>query len=277
MPTKPVVRRQKAADVLRSAIETHREMTTASLAELLSPLLQEGEELIDLDAFQTLLSRLLTRHEEALVDADEAHEAQLKEDSEPRRRRDRIARRLGQRLRQCRQAAVGTFGAEETRDFLKLEGRIQDRDPEALLRQVRLTLGNLQDGSQEPPPGVVATSIFDRQIWADTLEPLAQKLQTAINDVAREVSEDEETRAARNEALRQMNAILVTISRLMKYLYRLGGNSDFESEVVPIIRRRTRRTSPTETEGSPPAGEGENDEAPRQPNPPEISRALNTG
>jgi len=163
MPSSAVIRRQKAAQVLRSAIQTHQEVAADSLTEVLTPFLEEGETLTDLETFQTLLLRLVTRHEEEMVNADEAYDTEVKEDREPRRRRDRLARDLGQQLRQCRQDALGAFGTNAATDFLKLDGRIFDRDAESLLRQVRQVVSNLRNTALASPAGVMGSSSFDRE------------------------------------------------------------------------------------------------------------------
>lgn len=270
MPSKPVIRRQKAADVLRSAIKTHQDVAAESLTEVLTPLLAEGETVIDLATFQSHLLRLVTRHEEEMVAADQAHDDEIKGNAGPRRRRDRIARDLGQRLRQCRQAALGAFDADEAKDFLKLDGSIDDRDAESLLRQVRQVVSHLRNTNLAAPSGVLESSTFDREGWADMLEPPMEELQAAVDAVADEVSDDQETRVVRLAALDRMDDTLITVSHLMQYVYRLGGNRGFESAVVPILRRRAR---PSTQEGeTPPAGEETGNGGPESspPNPPDA-------
>lgn len=275
MPTKTVLRRQAATRDLRAAIETHETLATDGLIAVLTPLLEDGEELpIDLPRFQQLLVRLLDHNYDQLVDADQAHEAQLKEDLDPRRRRDRLTPELARQIRACRRDFIGAFGLDQAEGFLKLSGEILTTNPVGLLRQARQVVDNLRNPDLATPPGLLPSSTFDREGWAQVLEPLMSDLQTALDDLDREVSEDRETRSFRQQALERMDDVLVTVAGLMRQVYRLGNQEDFIAEISPVFRRRRSRSSTSEpSDGSPPEG-GEETPETSPPGPPEQAPAA---
>jgi len=131
MPSKPVIRRQRIDNALRSILTQHEEALLEGLRERLGPLLGEGEVLESYDKLHRFFLELLDARERSLVEADEAHLAELMDDRAERRLRDRARSEVRDVLIGIRSAANGHFDRDQAAEFLNLEG-LTSRDPVAL-------------------------------------------------------------------------------------------------------------------------------------------------
>ena len=110
MASKGVIDRHRVAKVIAAAARIHARDVGTRLQEVLAPAFPDGE--VPFDGVQLLdgLARYLDLRIEAMNQADETHLGELRDDDEPRRRRDEAAGGEGDRA-----GRGGTKGGEGRR------------------------------------------------------------------------------------------------------------------------------------------------------------------
>lgn len=237
MRTKQVVDRQKAAQAIAAAAETHASEIIQGLSARFTPLLQRGEKAPDL----SLLCELLLRETEAstgrLVAAEESYQHELLDDEAPRRERDEATAALYDSLVELREVLVGVFGAS----VLQGVGLEQStpRDPVQLSRlggQVAQALPAVK-----LPPARVPGAALDVKAIAAELVKKRARLDAALGAVARETREAQAALSLRNAALVEFDQTQGGVAAVLAGLLQLAGKPDLAERVRPTVTRRAGR------------------------------------
>src|SRR6476659_5154704 len=104
MLSKTVTAHGKSARSIVASLRTHAGTLAAKSGEVFGPLLQDHEKSPDLGFLAELLARDLERRLVTLEAADEAHNDELSDDADPRRRRDESAQALYDTLLEIKQS-----------------------------------------------------------------------------------------------------------------------------------------------------------------------------
>lgn len=266
MPSKLVVRRQRLDNALRASLTRHREALLEGLRERFAPLVGDGEVLQSFERLYEFFFDLLEIRESAMVAADEAHSAELRDDEAPRQRRDEAAAVLYDILVAVRRAANGHFGSDLASRLLDLEGSTS-QDPLTLYRQASRVVERLRNPELELPASQLGEEP-DRESWAAQLEPPLAALKAAIDAVEQEARDLDLTLADKQTALEEHDIDAGAIARTVEGFLRLAARRDLSEEVRPArLRRRAGRAAEEET---PEASGDSTEESPDGP-PPETS------
>lgn len=233
MASKAVTDRQKNAQTVLAAASTHTEDIAKGLGELLSPQLERGEKLPDFSLLVTLLGRTLKTATTELVAADSAHEAELRDDAEPRAARDEVADMLRTELIDLRATVLGLYGQAGLK-ALALLGETP-RDPVVLGRFAQDVLSMLPKATL--PPSKVKGAKLDTKELAQALSPLVKALDKHLTDVAREEKEAQVTLTRRNGAQQRFDQHFSAVAMLLAGLLQAAGQTELASRVRPSPRR----------------------------------------
>lgn len=249
MPSKQVIDRQKSANAVIAAGETHAERVAADLDALLSPYLQRGEKMPDLALFTRLITRSLADVRDRMVAADEAHLGELADDGPPREARDDVATELYSELTELREWLTGLYGAAALKRLGFSEAT--PRDPVHLERfagEVACALG----GKDLPKPRRKGVR-WDADETVARIEELREALRGHLKDVAREAREAEATLVAKTAAISAYDERFSRAATALVGVFRLAGHVDLADRVRPSSRRpgQTEVEAPQPSPGSP--------------------------
>lgn len=235
MPSKQVVDRQKEAQAVIAAGTTHAATLVEGLTALLSPMLQRGEKLPDLELLLKLALRVLDESQSALVEADEAHQRELLDDAEPRDARDEAAAGLRDRLISLRDTLASLYGES----ILRKSGFTSPtpEEPVLLSRFAGQVSGALQELTLPRPrlPGL-RIQVNAPELAAE-LDAQRGRLDQALADVTRETKEAQATLSARDEAAASFDSRYQGVANLVTGLLRLAGKPDLAARVRLTWRR----------------------------------------
>lgn len=236
MPSKMVMKRQKSAADVEEAILSHSQEAQNAVTAFFTPYLGEGEAPPDVTQLQELCSRLLERHRKEIVEADEAHLAETRDDPLPRIRRDAAAAALVERLTLIRDNVGVIVGPVEGAALLGIDGPM-DRDPVVLARKTRRALDVIQAEDLEMPPSRLEGIVVDPRPWVAGLEGPLQELESALKEVTRSRRTSESTLIAKQEALEEYDRVFLRVARLQEALFRVAGLDRLADRVRPSKRR----------------------------------------
>ncbi|MEM9463382.1 MAG: hypothetical protein AAGF11_55080 [Myxococcota bacterium] len=157
MPSKLVTRREKSARAVIAAARTHGPLAAGAITNIIEPLLGKKEEPPSVSMMLELCARVLEGAIDAVVDADDIHEAELADDTEPRRRRDQISSNLRASIVELKEIVIGLLGRSALKP-LRLTGDTP-RDPVVLLRYAQNVIEALLTADL-PPPRVRGASFY---------------------------------------------------------------------------------------------------------------------
>jgi hypothetical protein len=232
MPRKQIVDREKSARAVVAAGETHANATGQKLAALCKPYLAKGEKMPDFALGMRLVARLVGQMATEMVTADEAHEAELGDDGEPRRNRDELAAKLFERIVGLREVMTGVYGAATT---AKVFVGATPQDPTMLARYAGEAAKALA-AIKLPAPRVPGAKL-DAKATAAELVAAREELETELANVAREAREAEATKVARDAATSRYDEVFAGSAGAISALLRLAGDKELASRVRPSTRR----------------------------------------
>lgn len=200
MASKSVLDRQRVGKAIIAAARTHAQEVGERLQAILTPVLEDGETLPDLNQLQLLFARLLQRRLDALVAADECHLTELDDDTDIRQCRDQAAAELYDQVVAVRDLMRAAVGPERETEILGLEGRTP-QDPLALNRAAERILCRLQQpGATELTASRLPSVDLDLGEIPARLEAKIGDLRDALSAVGREEREADTTQQRKNEA-----------------------------------------------------------------------------
>jgi len=270
MPSKGVTDRQRVALEIVTATRTHARAVGERLQEILAPAFPEGLVPFDLVEFQQGLARYLEMRTEAIIEADEGHLGELRDDSGPRRRRDEARDVCYSALVGIRDAVSAAFGRENTEELLGYKGATQF-DPLLLERVARRALRLLRNPPPELPPSRLGGIQIDLTVLADELQPALDELSAAIVAVKTEDKEADATLRDRDLELDAFDAAVGGVGRITAGFDELAGFPQF-ADRVRLSRPARRRVGIANGEPSAPEPEETPEsDAPPESEPPEPS------
>ena len=253
MPSKQVTDRGKSAAAVTAAATTHAARVGQSAGAILSPFLEEGEKMPDVQLFTELIGRWVASTASRMTAADEAHIHELSDDDPVRERRDTAQEALSSELVDLREWMTGLFGARAVRSL----GFAADtpRDPAALVRFAGEVSRSLRDKAFPAPRRAGVTWSAAKE--AGKIDKLGQALEQAIADVAREVREAQGTLADKNAALGAYDDAFARASNGLEGLFLLAGETELAGRVRPSTRRpgQTEELAPQDEPAAPAAQE----------------------
>lgn len=254
MPSKLVTDRQKSANAVIAAGETHAERVAAELDALLSPYLQRGEKMPDLALFTRLVTRALADARDRMVAADEAHLDELADDGPPREARDEVATALYSELTELREWLTGLYGAAALKRLGFSDAT--PRDPVQMERFAGEVARAL--GSKDLPKPRRKGVRWDPGETVARIEELREALRGHLKDVAREAREAEATLVAKTAAISAYDERFSRAATALGGVFRLAGHVELANRVRPSSRRpgQTEVDAPPADPGSP-APEGD--------------------
>lgn len=264
MASKGVIDRQRVARSIVATARTHAEEVGQQLQATLGAHLPEGQSMPDMVALQLMLAdHLETRIEESIA-ADEAHLRELRDDDDPRRRRDEAADFLYSTLSGIREAVSSAFGEEHVKALVGYVGSTPS-DPLTLHRVARRALELLrQPESAIPSPRFTGMAV-DLTALAEELQPALDGLTQALAEVDTELRETETTLRLKDTALDALDRAIAGAGRMLIGCNELAGRSEYGDRIR--LSRPFRRRRGTTVPEAPPEGEGP------EPEPTETSDA----
>jgi hypothetical protein len=248
MPSKQVVDRQKEAQAVSTAGNTHAAEIAKGLAALLTPELGRGEKLPDVELLLKLAMRALDRASAEMGAADEAYQHELLDDDPPRKERDEAALLLRERLIGLRDTLSGLFGEQG----VKAAG-FTDKTPSDPTLLARFA-GDVSKGlrkarlPQSRLPGVK----FATSEVCDELDTQRQRLEKALADVSRETREAQAKASARQAVTDAFDERYAGIANFVIGLLKLAGKHDLAGKVRLVWRRSAGPGSPTDPDPTDP-------------------------
>lgn len=250
MRSKSVVDRQKVAQALIAAARTHAQSVGDRLLPQLATVIPEGETLPDLVQLQELFVRLLEARLKALVEAEEAHRAELDGTPRLRMRRDEASSVVQQQILALREAVSAVYGSEQMPHVLGFDGPTA-QTPLDLQRQAQRIVSRLQEPvTVEPVSEVLSAEQLDLTGAAERLRETAQVLDEAIQEVLRKTRQAETTLGRRDEALEAFDVTVRCVGLTLRSFLSLAGFSELADRLrltLPGSRsksgRRTRKRS----------------------------------
>ena len=251
MAEKQITDRQKSAEAVHTAAETHGAAAGDAFAKRYKHFLQKGETMPDIGLAMRLVARSLEEDAKALAAAGLAHEAELRDDVQPRKDRDAAALALRNRTIEIRSALEGVYGVA-TATAAGFAGETP-RDPVALGQHVRGVVNGL--GTIKLPRPKVKGAHIDVAATAEELDGLEKGLAKHLRVVKREEREAEETQSAKSRALDAYDVNFTASATLIEAGLLVAGKPELADRVRPS-RRRPGVTAGSEEEGDGDPGNG---------------------
>ncbi len=204
--------REQAAYELLTTLERHSERVGARLAEIFSPLLEEGETLPDYVLMQTLMARAVRSRLGELLTADAAHLSLLRQMSEYRKRGLEGMAEVCARLEELRQAG-GCPGLSST-------VAETPQDAEALEARATAVLSALDDHSARLP---AAWSRAESETWTAAVRPALRAVRWALAEQPFLRARLAKTQMARWQAVADFDQTYSGFARVLEALYGLAG------------------------------------------------------
>lgn len=248
MASKQVMDRQKAASLVLAAGQTHGGLLGSALPPALLPHLKRGEVMPDVSLLSELFMRWLADAESSLVAADLAHERELADDAEPRRRRDQHAAGLREQLIELRELLNALYGPEAAA-ALGMSGDTPI-DALALSRQGKNVLAALSS-VRLPKPRRRGAELSVKEIESE-LKPVVAALDQALADVARESREAEATLSARDSAWAEFERRYSVTTSVFAALLAAAGETALAERLRPTPGRKSRPEPEPEPAPTPP-------------------------
>ena len=182
MASRTVTRKQTTAGSVEAAAAEHAVEAAEKVAARLGIVVEEGTSAVDFVALQSFFARALQADREAMEAADSAHIEELRDDIEPRERRDAAVGALYERVSEVRATVETIIGAGASRKLFAIEG-LTSRNPEVLRRQAERILERLRDESKPLPEPVARGVVVEPEVWAAEIEPALAELVAALRAV----------------------------------------------------------------------------------------------
>jgi len=246
MSSKSVTDRQKSADAVIAAARTHAGIIADQLSSMVKPYYKKGSNLPDLQTFVIALADVLQSAKDNMVAADQAHERELADDSDPRTAREQAFSSLSDYLIQAREIAVGLYGAKAMQSvgFLAIP-----KDPVVLHRYAGELSTSLRT-AQLPKPRVKGAQ-WDAVEVANVIDNHRKILDEHIQTVARETREAQATLDAKTRAIDFYDCTYAGVSSSLSGLLTLAGKRELAQKLRPSVRHPGQLAEDDEPEASP--------------------------
>lgn len=233
MSTKAVTDRQKSAEAVVATGEINAQAIEDAFTKRYREFLRKGETMPDMAMAVHLSLRRLQASTTRLVAADEAHEAELRDDAEPRKQRDAAAQALRTRLVEVRGGFEGIYGSATVRDA-GFSGETP-YDPVILSRLAQACIKAIP--ALKLPRPRIDVSPPDLKKLAGELKALDDELNKHLKAVKREEGEAAVTLLAKNRATDEQDTDFVAAATVLEGLLIVAGKPELADRVRPPKRQ----------------------------------------
>jgi len=176
--------------------------------------------------------------------ADAAHEDELGDDAAPRRLRDEASETLVQRLIELRRAVELTYGPEAIEE-LGFSGSTP-REATRVANFAARVLERLPSLAGRTPrmPGMT----LDLVALAAPTAAAQDQLRTALESVATEAREAEQTLRAKQAAIADYDTTFSSVAKVLEGMFTLAGARDLARRIRPSARRGGQVAEPGDDE-----------------------------
>lgn len=243
MISKQVLDRERSAREV-SATRVHGETIQRAVDVALRPFLREGEALPDAQLLVELLLRRMEARLGALVETDRLHNDELADDPPLRAARESGVETLRASLMELFEVVVGIYGGGARTALWS--GRL-DNDPARLVHSADVVIRGLPGAAlgESRLTGVE----LDRAAWVTRLSSEQAALSTALEALAREGREAEQTLQAKHVALAASDEAFTEAASMVAALLRFADEPELARRVRPSVRKPGRRVVEVENDG----------------------------
>jgi hypothetical protein len=249
MPSKMVTDRKKSAEIVIAAARSHGAAVQHAVHQTLRLVLNKDEATPDFSTMTEYLARSLERVTETMITADDAHEAELRDDAAPREQRDAGAAALIEAISEMREIGVGLLGSKAM-GSLGLDASTP-RDPAALARFAAQISVTLRSFDATKITSRVRGASFHADEWAERIDELRSTLDKALAAVAREQREAIATQSTKDKAIEAYDEVFGRTANLLSALLRYGGDEALAKRLRPSARRPGQIVDAEPGEGGP--------------------------
>ncbi len=250
MADKTISDRLKSLFVLEGLVETNSGEAAEKLAELLRPVLADGEALPDLAHVHDLLVRLLRLRWTELDGAGAELEDKKWEERESSGARDAAGKAVHDKLLDLKRVMSGIF-RDKADEFVRFAGEVP-RNNLNLVREAEYTLDRLQRMQEEEDLDIT----FQPTKWIGPLERLYADLVAADDEARLAAKAVESLQAARRQALEEFGRSFVCIGGELKERYRLLGMEEAARAAQPSAKYPGRTMAEVRQLGKAPRKKG---------------------
>jgi hypothetical protein len=233
-----VLRRKSQCEIVLGAVRIQRQRITASIGEVLDPVLQPEETLPDFDLVIELYGRTLELHGSRMVEADEAHRRQLTRDAELRGRRGELKDHLKATFLTLRATCLGVFG-ESSLAVLGLDVNLA-QNAKGVLEQARIVRDRLRNPDLELVPARFLTGTIEPEDLARELDDGVETLARTLREIVDHRKTAEMTLVAKHEAIEAFDAVFLRFAQGLESTFRIAGEVELADRIRPTVRRLTR-------------------------------------
>jgi hypothetical protein len=256
MASRTVTRRQTTAGSVEAAAAEHAVEAAEKVTARLGIAGEEDTSAVDFVALQSIFARALRADREAMEAADSAHIEELRDDIEPRERRDAAVGALYDRVSEVRATVETVIGAGASRKLFAIEG-LTSRNPEVLRRQAERILDRLRDDAKPMPEPVASGVVVEPAVWAAEIEPAHAELVAALRAVYADRRRAETTFQRKQEALDEYNRTYGAVTSLLSALYRYAKLDGYDERLRPTVPQSSAVEERLADQPQPAGGEGE--------------------
>jgi uncharacterized membrane protein YccC len=166
--------------------------------------------------------------------ADSAHIEELRDDIDPRERRDAAVLALHERVSRVRGTVETVFGPGSSQKLFALKG-ITSRNPEVLRRQAERILDRLRNEAKPLPEPQVSWVAVEPAVWAAEIDPALAELVAALRAVYADRRRAETTFRRKQEAIDEHNRTYAAVTSILSGLYRLAKLDIYEERLRPTV------------------------------------------
>lgn len=242
----------RSYDVVSAAIQTHGGGAADVLNGRRSGAVA-GREAFDYRLVFGDLGAKLASAKQEMLSANAIHLGQLAKVSDLQQRRDELKDELLAKFTPTRHTLENLFGSVRGFTVVGVAGDTL-RDPQGLVKQVRDTVGFLEEPKVELSTAVVGVQA-DFPTVAENLAQGADRLEEALTEHAEADKDAETTRQTKNEAIESYDRTFLHVAQTTEGLFNLAGLHDLAKRVRPSRRRPGRRAAEA-------GGDASADEAP---------------
>lgn len=230
MPSKMVITKLRSSRVVVQAARVHG----PELAPRIAARLPEGSEAAaGVAPLFSALADLLEGTATAMDEADGAHEDELGDDDAPRLQRDESTETLVLALVDLRRTVELVYGAAAAKE-LGFSGETP-REPTMVASFTARVLDRLPTLADRTPrmPGMT----LDLPAIAAPIAAAHEQLHAALQTVAVEAREAEQTLLAKQAAIADYDAAFGSVARVLEGMFSLAGAKELARRVRPSVRR----------------------------------------
>ena len=231
---------------LEAAFDNYLEEIARGYGDYLTPMLEDGETVPDVELQLVLLRRKVKHHRQLIDNLEEGVLEQVQGDEKVRAELDRQTEAVDAKLRLVRSAYRGFFG----RNNLGRAGFGEKlhRGAVRLHRQAATVKSSLESPELDVKP-LLETDLVDEEgrpksmaaHLATQLEPEVTRLGELLDERHRESGKTLDARLRRQEMIREFDFNIRGIVRMTQGMFRLAGRSDLASRIRPILQRVLRK------------------------------------